>query len=339
MNCKKCGASLTENDQFCKSCGASVNAQSVETLGNSTSPNMEFSKPDLMASPNMESSKPDLMANPNMDTGMSNNMNTSTNNGMNNNMNASVNNSMNSNMGYNSMNGNNMNNSQPSWNNGYYSQPNNYNNNKSNNNNTKYIVLGVVVVVALFAVIFVISMVFGKDSGSSSLGAGSNPGITQTSNSTYKVNFKGFTLSIPDNLVYEEQDGTLMIGNEAGTWAAVLELEQGSFAQLKANKSQLQSLMQQSGYTASIASEKTLKGVDFITLEISASGQKAIAALAKANSMYFFGVTAYNQNNEYDYSLLEKVAPILSSAQYNNSTNNIQASTKIDMNGIAGLAK
>ena len=124
-----------------------------------------------------------------------------------------------------------------------------------------------------------------------------------------------------------------------GTWVTQIELEQGNFSQLQANKSQLQSVMQQSGFTSSIAQEKTLGGVNFITLEISSSGTNAIAALAKANSMYFIGITAFNQDNEFDYSLLERIAPIISSVSYSGETNNIESNTKLDMSGISGLAK
>lgn len=234
---------------------------------------------------------------------------------------------------------NNMNSNQQGWAN--YNNAPMYNNQPMNkpSGNGKYIAIGFAIIVGIIAIVVVVSMVMNKDNNNSLTGGGSSS-VTQPSKTNYKVAFKGFTFEIPDNFVYEEDNGTLMIGNEEGTWAAILELEQGSFSQLKANKSQLQSLMQQSGYTASIASEKNLGGVDFITLEISASGQNAIAALAKANSMYFIGVTAMNQDNEFDYKLLETIAPIVKSAQYNgNTTNNISGNTKIDMSAISGLAK
>lgn len=213
-----------------------------------------------------------------------------------------------------------------------YQQPQqNYNQpmNKPSGNG-KYIAIGIAIVVGIIAIIAVISMAMNKNNNSLIGGSSAN----------YKVSFKGFTFEIPDNFIYEEGDGILKIGNEEGTWAAILELEKGSFSQLKANKNQLQAVMQQSGYTASIASEKKLGGVEFITLEVSMSGQNAIAALTKANSMYFIGVTAVNQDNEFDYKLLETIAPIVKSAKYSgNTTNNISGNSKIDINAIAGLAQ
>ena len=74
-------------------------------------------------------------------------------------------------------------------------------------------------------------------------------------------------------------------------------------------------------------------------MEVSVSGQKAIAALAKANSMYFIGITAMNQDNDIDYKLLEKIAPIISSAESTTVTNNMSSNTKLDMSGFAELAK
>lgn len=236
---------------------------------------------------------------------------------------------------------NNMNNGGQGWQN--YNNAPMYNNQPMNkpSGNGKYIAIGLAIVVGIIAIVFIVGMVTSKDDKDSLTSGGStNTNVTQPSKTNYKVNFKGFTFEIPDNLVYEEDNGTLLIGNEEGTWATVLELEQGSFSQLQANKSQLQSLMQQNGYVASVANEKTLGGVNFITLEITMSGQKAIAALAKANSMYFVGVTAMNQDNEYDYKLLETIAPIIKSAQYTgNTTNNISGTNKIDMSGISELAK
>lgn len=271
MNCKKCNATLTENDQFCKNCGTPVNA------ANTQQNQMGYNQPQNYGQPMQQT----------------------------------------------------------------YGNPMNYTQPPQKNNTAKYIIFGVVGVVALIAVVLIVGMITGNDDSSSLSGGSSNSGLTQTggSNSTYKVSFKGFAFNISDNLVYEEDNGVLMIGDEEGTWMAQIEIEEGSFAQIKANKSQLQTMMQQSGYTSSIAQEKTLGGVEFITMEISYSGQNAIAALTKANSMYFMGVTALNLDNEFDYSLLETIAPIISSASYSGATSNMEIGTKLDMSKIAEIAK
>ena len=228
---------------------------------------------------------------------------------------------------------------QQGWANGYNTQPNYNQAPQKNNSNVKYIILGVVILVAIIAVVFIVSMFTGNNDNSSLSGNGNNNPTNVNSKSSYKVNFKGFTFNIPDNLIYEEDNGVLLIGDESGTWMTQIELEQGNFSQLKANKAQLQSAMQQNGFASTAAELKNLGGVEYITLELTASGQKAIAALAKANSMYFISVTAMNQDNEFDYSLLETIAPIISSASYSGSTNNMEVRSNLNMSGLAELAK
>lgn len=273
MNCKKCNAILTENDQFCKNCGTPVNGVNTQQnqMENQQLMNQNYGQPMQQT----------------------------------------------------------------------YGNSINYNHPPQKVNTAKYVVFAIFGVVAIIVIVVLIA-IFARNNNSSNLpGGSSNSGITQTegSKATYKVNFKGFEFSIPDNLLYQEDSGVLMIGDEEGTWMAQIEIEEGSFAQIKANKSQLQAMMQQSGYTSSIAQEKTLGGVEFITLEISYGGQNAIAALTKANSMYFMGVTAMNLDNEFNYSLLETIAPIISSASYSGTTSNMEIGTKLDMNKIAEIAK
>lgn len=273
MKCKKCNATLTDNDQFCKNCGTSVNEANVQQdqMGNQQPMNQNYGQPTQQT----------------------------------------------------------------------YGNPINYNHPPQKVNIAKYVVFIILGVVAIIAIPVVIA-IFAENDNSSSLASGNNnSGITQTgsSKSTYKVNFKDFAFNIPDNLVYEEDNDVLLIGDEKGTWLAQIEIEEGSFAQIKANKSQLQAIMQQGGYTSSIAQEKTLGGVEFITMEVSYSGQNAIAALTKANSMYFMVVTTINLNNEFDYSLLETIAPIISSVSYFDSTSNMEIGTKLDISKIAEIAK
>ncbi len=69
-------------------------------------------------------------------------------------------------------------------------------------------------------------MLGGNDDTSGLTGGNTNSGIAQTGNKgSYKVSFKGFSFNIPDNLVYEEDSGILMIGDEEGTWVAQIEIE------------------------------------------------------------------------------------------------------------------
>ena len=322
MNCKKCGSPLTENDQFCKVCGAAINETSVpstNTVGNY----MNYSTPtNSMNNP---------MGQP-MNSSTNNSINNSTNNNTNNNMNNNINNNINNNMNNNVNNGS-------AWANSYNSQPTYNQMPQKNNGNTKFIIIGIVIAVAIFAGIIIVGM-FSGDNETSNGGTSSNGGSSsQVSKSTYNVKFKGFTFKIPTNLVYETETDSIILGDEEGTWATYIGVIEGSYSQMLANKSKLQGVYQQMGYTSSAAIEKTIGGMPFITLEISMSGTNALLGLAKANSMNLFGITAYNIDNEYDYKLLETVSSILNTAEYTGETNNMSVFEKVDMSGISSLAK
>ncbi len=228
---------------------------------------------------------------------------------------------------------------QPMWSNGNnpnYQQP-------KSNENLKYIIIGVVVVVAIIAAVLMVFMFINKDNNknNNTYNEGSTGGseVTYTSNKTYKVNFKGFTFSIPDNLVYEEKNDALYIGDEEGTWITQLSLEPGSFSQIKSKKSQLPSALQQGGYTSSTAVEKTLGGVEFVTMEIAYGGNNAILAFAKANSMYYIGVVVSTLDNDIDYKLLETIAPVISSAEQTTASNSIAPNNSVDFSIFSDLAQ
>ena len=200
--------------------------------------------------------------------------------------------------------------------------------------NIKFIVIGAIAIVAIIAGVFLFLTL-----NKTTKGQATPVETTPVTAKAYKVNFKGFTFTIPDKLVYEQNANVLAVGDEVGSWVVYLEVQQGSFAQLKTRKSQLASIMQQSGYTCAQAVEKKLGGTEFITMEISKSGEKAIAALAKLNSMNFAGITALTRDNEYDYKILEKIAPIINSAEQAQETNNMEITSNVDMSSFAELAK
>lgn len=232
---------------------------------------------------------------------------------------------------------------QQSWTNGYNTQPSQ----PAKGNNTKYIIIGIVAVAVIAVGIILATNVFGGNKENNNNNNNNNGGSTVNNNnnnnnnntSTYTVKFKGFTFKVPTNLIYETRIDSIVVGDEASTWAAYIEVVEGSYSKIVSNKGQLQGAYQKSGYTATPAAEKTIGGMSFITLEISMGGANAVLGFTKANSMNIFGVTAYNSDNEIDYSLLEKVAGILSSAEYSGTANNITGFEKPTMNEISELAK
>lgn len=219
---------------------------------------------------------------------------------------------------------------QPNLTSGYNSQPTNQ---TSKNSNTKFIIIGIVVVALVVGVIVAINLLNNNKSGSN------NNSSVANNNSSYTVKFNGFTFKIPTNLVYETQTNFISLGDEEGTWAAHIEVIEGTYSKMLSNKSQLQSLFQKEGFTASAAEEKTIGRMPFITLELSKGGINALIGYAKATSTNLFGVTLYNMDNEYDYKTLKEVSNVLSSAEYTGESNNMSSFEKIDMSVITELAK
>lgn len=203
------------------------------------------------------------------------------------------------------------------------------------NNSTKFVLIGLGLVIVVGLALFLL-FVFGKNNNSEMANGGSS---LVNNKSTYTVNFKGFTFKVPTDLIYEPMGDYLLLGNEADTWAANIEVVKGSYDKVLSNKNKMQAVYQQNGYIASSAVEKKIGGVDFVTIELSKNGQNALLGLSKANSMYVFGLTAVNIDNEYDYDILKTVSTIFSSAEYTGETNNMSTFEKVDMSVISALAQ
>lgn len=206
----------------------------------------------------------------------------------------------------------------------------NVNNSSTSNNNMKFIILGIAIVGAVLVIVFGISMVLG---GGDSL-RGNNDSLETASRANYKVNYMGFEFSVPDNMIYEVQsDGTLLIGDEADTWVAMILVGDGSFAQIKANKAQISTLLQQQtqgSLTTTVAEEKKIGGVSYVTLEAQASGEKALFAYTRANSMKVLFITAISASGQFDYTILEKIAPIVSSVKAKETVNSLKPTFKVN---------
>ena len=102
--------------------------------------------------------------------------------------------------------------------------------NSTSKSNMPKVVIGVVAIIAIVVLAIIIVPKFlnnGNSENASSI----------TSKSTYKVSYGGFTFKIPDNLMYEISNDELIIGDEDGTWMVELMIVDGSFNQIKNNKS------------------------------------------------------------------------------------------------------
>jgi len=302
MNCIRCGSQLTENDQFCKGCGAATNNTSAQTI-NASNFTAQGQQPVSQQSVVQQPVAQQPVAQQPI--------------------------------------------AQPSvaqqpipqqqtWANSYNGQPSYNQMPTKKDGNGKFIIIGVIAAVVILVGILAFTMLSNKNGDSSNDGNG----VAQNnSTSTYKVNFKGFEFKIPTNLVYETESNAIVLGDEDGTWAAAIEVVDGAYSQILKNKSQLQSVYTKQGYKASSAVEKTYGGMNFITLELTASGQNLLLGITKANSMSMFGITAYNVANEFDYNLLTTLSKILKNSEYTGKTNNMAVNKKVDFSAIPALAK
>ena len=337
MNCKKCGAPLSNEDVFCKNCGTPVNDNSAVQNQN------------MMNNGEMNSN---VTSNP-VNTDMVNNIGANNVNSVPNNQGV-ANNSLNGNISNQQMNyGNYMNTAMP--NNMPNQNPVSTNGvvNDADKKKKTMLIAGVAgaIVVVVLAVILTTNNIknpnkdnnAGNNSGNNNgsevnNGSGSNNGGSNTvaptpsNTSAYKVKYEDFTFNIPDNMLYEVESYALKIGNEEQTWVAELAMYERNFENLKGTINQIQGKLQNSGMEASAAELKKIGNSEFITVETAESGSNFLVAYGKLNSMYVVTIMIYNEDNTYDYDALNKVANITSNATYNQASNSIADSSKFNFN-------
>lgn len=336
MNCKKCGAPLSNEDVFCKNCGTPVNDNSAVQNQN------------MMNNGKMYSN---VTSNP-VNVDMTNNMGANNVNSVPNSQGV-ANNSLNGNISNQQMNyGNYMNTAMP--NNMPNQNPVSTNGvvNDADKKKKTMLIAGIAgaIVVVVLAVILTTNNIknpnkdnnAGNNSGNNNgsevnNGSGTNNGGSNTvvptpsSTSTYKVKYANFTFNIPDNMLYQVTDSELMLGDEDETWVAELVISDGSFNKLKSNMGQLQGLFNQNGFDAKPAELKNIGTSEFITLEMLNGGINYLSAYTKMNSMKLAWIVYHNAENTVDYDALTKINDIITTATYSEQSTNITGSSKINL--------
>lgn len=336
MNCKKCGAPLSNEDVFCKNCGTPVNDNSAVQNQN------------MMNNGKMYSN---VTSNP-VNVDMANNMGANNVNSVPNSQGV-ANNSLNGNISNQQMNyGNYMNTAMP--NNMPNQNPVSTNGvvNDADKKKKTMLIAGVAgaIVVVVLAVILTTNNIKNSDknnnagnnsgnnngsevnNGSGTNNGGSNTVVpTPSSTSTYKVKYANFTFNIPDNMLYQVTDSELMLGDEDETWVAELVISDGSFNKLKSNMGQLQGLFNQNGFDAKPAELKNIGISEFITLEMLNGGINYLSAYTKMNSMKLAWIVYHNAENTVDYDALTKINDIITTATYSEQSTNITDSSKINL--------
>ena len=197
-----------------------------------------------------------------------------------------------------------------------------YQNNYTQTNNNKLIIIisliVIIGIIAVFSIIF-IPKLFEKNNTQTTA---NNNEVT----STYKIVFNNYTFTIPEDYIYEITDDSFLIEKKDRTFKSQFWFVNGTFNQLKANRSALQSKFQQNGFNAKAAELKTIGRDEVVTIELEMAGKNVLGAYIKIDSMNFMWVSIMNQNNTIDYDLLNSVVPIVVNATSNNGANSIEKS-------------
>lgn len=163
---------------------------------------------------------------------------------------------------------------------------------------------------------------------------------TQRNSSTYKVNYGGFKLYIPDNLIYQmdTKNNAMNIGDTLSTWVAQLSIKKLPFQQLKQNKSYLTNYFSEylSSYNATVsnATVENIDGIDFVIMELKVAGTNELLGLAELNSMYTACFEVANENNDFDRNVLKNLTSIIRTAEFNGDAKNLEVKGNIKTTDI-----
>ena len=216
---------------------------------------------------------------------------------------------------------------------------------QKNNNNITKICISIIVGLIAVAVILVIGVNTYKstnkdkivDTVKSNQGNSGTNTTTVSKTNSYKVNYKGFKLYIPDTLFYETNSDGLVIGDAESTWLANFGIQQQvSFQKLKQNKNSLSATLMQGnpGAVASSAKEETIGGVEYLLLEYSNDGMNEIIGFAGLNSMHVAFFEIMNENNDFDRENIKNLSTIISNAEYTGESTYMKSNENSKITGI-----
>ena len=195
---------------------------------------------------------------------------------------------------------------------------------------TKIIVFGVLAFLVIIIIILLSIILFGNNNNMKNKSQENE--VASSTTKYQKVDFSGFSFMIPDDIIYENLNGVLYLGDEKGDWVIQLLVEKGSYATLKKNKTGLQTYFKEAGYVASAPQEKTVNKQEFLTTELSSSGgDKALVCYSRINAMNILGAFIEDRDNEINYKLLDKISIILQSIEVINESSKLSPSFDFDV--------
>lgn len=296
MNCTKCGAPLNGNDAYCQNCGSPINNNS-NFSENQVSENNNEGFSANQQNGNLNNGFPQNQQNGNFNNGFFQNQ----------------------------MNGNN----------GGFNPSSSFNGSFQNSNNNKMIIIvGTIVIAIVVALLFI--FVFNKDSSNnnpsnnggsqvSNGGTGSsqgNSGTAQPISNTYKSTIGDYEVDVPTELRFEKETNSTMFYDSTNIWATNIYVANNSYDTYRANFDTIKTSAEENGIPISNLRETSENGVKFITFEVIENGYEVLYGITKADNNNSFMMVVVNSEGGYDYSIIKKFAPILSSAKKSTNTYN-----------------
>lgn len=309
MNCSKCGNPLTIEDKFCPGCGnpvpvannnPQVQAPVIEELDAPAAPVNNMMNNNIQQ-PMMNNNVEQPMMNNNVQQPV-----------MNNNMQQPINNGF----------------QQPMMNNNVQQPMNNNTDKKGGKIGIVYIIGGVVAL----AVIILLIVLGGKGNSETPPTDGGSEATPVTNTASYKVQYGGYSFTIPDTLSYQDNDGDLLIGDEAAGWVITMGILDRNYNDYKSNLNKIQGNLKANGIDAKAAELKKVKGVEFVSVEFLTQGVNCVGAYIKLSPTQTVAAIAYNLDNTFEHDAYEEFIPIVSSAQKIADSNSI--SVKPEIKGI-----
>lgn len=138
-----------------------------------------------------------------------------------------------------------------------------------------------------------------------------------------KVAFKDFIFSIPDKYVFSTKGDVLSISDYDGNEGMQIEISNGDYSKLVSKKDELSKALEKKGYVSTKADTRKEEGIEYLTMEVSASGQNILLAVTKGNSNVYFTISLFNKSNNIDYKLLEDLSSFLKLTEEIDSNNKL----------------
>lgn len=132
------------------------------------------------------------------------------------------------------------------------------------------------------------------------------------------VTISKFTFKIPweYETVYEHKNG---INISTDDWYASIDIEKNSFEDLKEDKDYIRDYMEYYSYEVSNIEIKKYNSTELITAELKYEDEEIIFICAELDGEYVAIVMIANSDFTFDYSLINEIEPIISSAYIKSS--------------------